>query len=248
MRFEKPVWVDEMPSTNTPLIEKIERGEPLHDGYVLATHWQTAGRGQGDRIWIARPGRDLCFSFAIQTNTPMRQLTSLSMAAALAVAECVESLGVSQPQTKWPNDAQVQGRKIAGILPELPEGDADTQRTVVVGVGLNVRMTEQEADEIDQPATSLFVETGNKFSPVHVLPDLLNMLEARLAVWSEHGFAGLREDWHNRCVGVGEQVVVKEGSEWLTGVLSGFGDAGQLLLDDGGPVREVWSGRLRTAG
>ena len=35
-----------------------------------------------------------------------------------------------------------------------------------------------------------------------------------------------------------------DGGQRLSGVLAGFGEDGQLLLDEGGSVREVWAGSL----
>ena len=246
MEFAPPQWADRVTSTNTALIERLVGGAPLPSGYVLATAEQTAGRGRGRHRWISQPGRDLSCSFVLHAKTDPSRLCSLSMAVALGVVACLDQLGIAA-QTKWPNDVVVDGRKIAGILPELPAGGAVAAegRAIVVGLGLNIGMSAAEADAIDQPATSLFIETGQTPSPREVLPPLLLALASRLGDWQAGGFAGLRSTWEGCCVGLGRQVSIVDGTRCRRGILTGFGDEGQLRLDEGSGMSEVWSGTLR---
>lgn len=254
MQFLPPTWVDSIASTNTALLEQLDAGQALPSGTVLATDNQTAGRGQGVRQWQTTAGRDLACSFVLRAPVEMKALCSLSMAVALGVVDLLEGLGL-QASTKWPNDvvvASAQGlSKICGILAELPGTASATSRpVVVVGVGLNVGMTHTTAVAIDQPATSVFIETGEARSARALLPELLAALAPRLEKWSTDGFAALRPDWELRCVGLTEPVTIVDGAHERRGVLAGFGDAGQLLLsEDGahGPAVDVWSGHLRLA-
>ena len=168
------------------------------------------------------------------------------MAAALGVADCLADHGLTA-QTKWPNDVIAGRRKIAGILPEPAPGGRQPQ-LVVLGIGVNLGMTRAEAEAIDQPATSVLVETGSAPSPREVLPGLLRRLTPWLEAWTAGGFAALRSGWEARCSGLGERVTVVDDGQRLRGVLAGFGDGGQLLLEVGGSVREVWAGSLSLGG
>ena len=239
MTFAEPEWFEQVTSTNTIVLERIDAGESLPDGYVLATTEQTAGRGRGTRHWHAEAGRDLCCSILYRNDAPARQLASLAMATALGIVDALHEYGI-KAQTKWPNDVLVGDAKIAGILCELRPGSA------VIGIGLNVSMSAAEA------ATSILIETGTVQAPREVLPILLQVLSRRLQAWQEGGFAGLRSDWCRHCLALGQDITIDDGDTRQTGVLAGFGDAGQLLLQphdlaqDGSstPV-EIWSGHLR---
>lgn len=243
MEFALPQWVDSITSTNSVLMDRLRAGEQLPSGYVLATTDQTAGRGRGQHRWTSQPGRDLCTSFVLRTPVDPAQLCSLSMAAALGVVACLDGLGV-EAQTKWPNDVVVDGRKITGILPELARG---TLQTIVVGIGLNIGMSATEAQTmIDQPATSLFIETGRAVLPEEVLTALLSALSPKLDEWMTHGFAAMLPTWEECCVGLGRRVsVIDSNGNRRSGILSGFGDNGQLLLDDEAGTSQIWSGTLR---
>ena len=235
MNFLAPEWHDVLPSTNTTLADWSREGRDLPDGYVLAARAQTAGRGRYQRRWLAQPGRDLTFSTLLRYQMPHLQLLSLPMAAALGVAEYLEVNGLTV-QTKWPNDVLVDGRKICGILVERGEG-------VILGMGLNVNMDVDEAAAIDRPATSMRIETGREYAVEVVLDELLENLATWIGRWEVGGFAALREAWDARCANWGAYVEVGEGTDRRTGVVLGFGEAGQLLLrEDDGTQSEVWAG------
>jgi BirA family biotin operon repressor/biotin-[acetyl-CoA-carboxylase] ligase len=242
MEFLPPEWHDQITSTNTVLLERLRLGQALPSGFVLAAREQTAGRGRQGRSWISRPGRDLTFSVLMRTAAGYPALLSLPMAAALGVAAALEEYGV-HGRTKWPNDVQVSGRKICGILAER-EGSG-----LVVGIGVNVNAEAADLARLDRPATSLRLETGREYPVESVLDRVL----AHLAVWTEHweeaGFAGLRQAWLARCVGLGEPVAVQVGAVLRRGILAGFGPDGELLLTTAdGAVQPVWSGEVEAGG
>jgi len=246
MNFLPPEWIDRVASTNTTLVQRLENGVLLPAGTVLATDEQTAGRGRGEHQWLTNPGRDLACSFVMHAGVDARDLCSLSMAVALGVADLLDGFGIVA-QTKWPNDVVVGQHKICGILPELPSHPAKGKgpAVVVVGVGLNVGMSLDEASAIDQPATSVNIETGMSSAARDLLPGLLPALAPRLQGWMEGGFAALRQDWESRCTGLGQRVTVIDGDSRRQGILAGFGDAGQLRLQEEGETVDVWTGHLR---
>ena len=235
MQFQRPQWHDELPSTNTTLADWLREGRELPDGFVLAARAQTAGRGRYERRWLVQPGRNLTFSMLLRSKVPPLQLLSLPMAAALGVAAYLEENGIAA-QTKWPNDVLVGGRKICGILAERNED-------VVLGIGLNVNMDADAAAAIDRPATSLRIEMDRERAVEDVLDELLVHLQTWIGRWEQGGFAALREAWEFRCANIGQYVEVSEDADRRTGVVLGFGAAGQLLLrEDDGTQAEVWAG------
>ena len=76
-----------------------------------------------------------------------------------------------------------------------------------------------------------------------MLDGLLLHLGEWIGRWQAGGFAALRETWEVRCANMGQYVEVGEDADRCTGVVLGFGAAGQLLLrEDDGMQREVWAG------
>jgi BirA family biotin operon repressor/biotin-[acetyl-CoA-carboxylase] ligase len=132
-------FVPESESTNAEL---AARASGAGDFTVLATTSQTAGKGRLGRTWVAPPGRTIAVSVLLRpSGLTGDDLGWLPLLAGLAMRRGVASLVDGHPVTlKWPNDVQLDGLKVSGVLAELvPPGD-----TVVVGAGLNLTMTEAE--------------------------------------------------------------------------------------------------------
>lgn len=122
-------------STNDIATETAEAGAPA--GTLIMTEEQTRGRGRRGRTWVAPAGCSLSLSMILRppTHDTSRLLTlRLGLAAARALDD-VLGLHVG---LKWPNDLQVDGRKVGGIL---CEGVAleDRPGWVIAGLGLNLR-------------------------------------------------------------------------------------------------------------
>jgi len=228
MPFHPIEWHDTLPSTNTHLKMRLAEDPALPSGCVVAARRQTAGRGRYARTWRASEARDLTFSLLLRAPVAVAWLPLLPMAAALAVSDYLRALDL-EAVVKWPNDVLVTGQKICGILSEyLPEAGAP--HAAIVGIGLNLGMTVEEAARIDRPATSVLIERGSAPAPEAALDGLLPHLDHWVARWRAAGFAGLREAWEARVVGLGQPAAVGEGANRRRGIIEGFDDQGALLL------------------
>jgi BirA family biotin operon repressor/biotin-[acetyl-CoA-carboxylase] ligase len=102
----------------------------------------------------------------------------LSLVAGEAVAVALRAGAGVPAQLSHPNDVLVEGRKVAGILPEASAG------RVVLGVGVNVNQTEGELPaETAKPPTSLRVETGREWPRGELLAAILLELERGYDAW-----------------------------------------------------------------
>jgi BirA family transcriptional regulator, biotin operon repressor / biotin---[acetyl-CoA-carboxylase] ligase len=148
------------------------------EGATAATDLQTQGRGRLGRTWEAPSGRALLFSVLLHPRPPMALWPELSLVAGDAVAAALrEQTGVAA-ELSHPNDVLIEGRKVAGILPEASTG------RVVLGIGVNVNQTSEELPaETPKPATALRIETGRKWSRPRLLAAILLELERRYDDW-----------------------------------------------------------------
>jgi BirA family biotin operon repressor/biotin-[acetyl-CoA-carboxylase] ligase len=227
-------WYDRLPSTNIFLKELLEIESQLVSGTVVAAREQTQGRGRRGREWLSGANENLTFSFLLRGRFEPRKYPAAAMAAAIAVSELLAAEGI-RADLKWPNDVLVNGKKICGILSEgVPDG-------IIVGIGLNVNM--QSSGHIDQPATSMLMESGARRSIDDLLGKLLPLLAARLGEWAQGGFSKLRKTWEAKVPTLGKQLTVRDGDAVREGLLAGFGEDGELLLQDiTGTVSPVWAG------
>jgi BirA family biotin operon repressor/biotin-[acetyl-CoA-carboxylase] ligase len=116
------------------------------DGHVVVADAQRRGRGSHGRSWASPAGTDLYLSVVARPELPLAQLSPLTLAVGLGVAEGVDAAledpNVAPARVKWPNDVWLDGKKCAGILVEARSSLAP----VVIGIGLNVNRLEFPAE------------------------------------------------------------------------------------------------------
>jgi BirA family biotin operon repressor/biotin-[acetyl-CoA-carboxylase] ligase len=148
------------------------------EGAVVVAGEQTEGRGRLGRRWFAPPDTSLLCSIQLRPAVLPERLPELTGVAALACAEAIEALTGLAPELKFPNDLLLRGLKVAGVLAEARES------RVVLGLGVNVNIAEDALpQDVDVPATSLFVETGDSVDRAELLVELLERLERRYDAW-----------------------------------------------------------------
>ncbi len=148
---------------------------------LIVADSQTAGRGRGANHWWSGHGclaMSLLVDPAIRHIDPRRDAVGLSLAAARAVAETVNTRlsGELQAEVWPPNDVYVSDRKLAGILIEgLACG------LLVIGIGLNTNNAVADAPaELRDRITALRELLGRSVDPTELLLELLAHLDAAL--------------------------------------------------------------------
>ena len=91
------------------------------DGTVVIANHQSEGRGRHDRSWVSKQREDILCSVILRPRVALAG--ELLMLAALSVSEVADSYGMDAG-IKWPNDVQVKGLKIAGVIAESITGPA----------------------------------------------------------------------------------------------------------------------------
>jgi len=128
---------------------------------------------------------------------------------------------------------------LAGLLVEL-QGEPSTAWKVVLGLGLNLYMSDEEAADIDQPWCNLssFIE----FSRNEVVAAISKQLIADIELFRSEGFGQFVEDWSAYDYFSGQEVMVL-GSD-LFGVSEGVDLLGNLLLRTGDALVSVNAGEV----
>jgi BirA family biotin operon repressor/biotin-[acetyl-CoA-carboxylase] ligase len=168
------------------------------EGTTVATDLQTEGRGRLGRKWETPPGRALLFSVLLHPRPPMALWPELSLVAGDAVAAALRAETGVAAALRHPNDVLIEGRKVAGILPEASAtagggvrpgarglaAVASSHPHVVLGIGVNVNQAAEELPvETPKPPTSLRAETGREWPRPALLAAVLLELERRYDDW-----------------------------------------------------------------
>lgn len=242
-----------LPSTHAELAGRARRGPPRRPT-LLAADEQTAGRGRRGRSWSSVAGHSLLFSLSLPWRRDPAASAAVTLACGVALAHCLAARGVTV-QVKWPNDLLLHGRKLAGILAELVEhrSDAHTGRgdgaggpahTLVLGVGMNLRVDAAQQARIDQPAAGLEEAAAGAAAREEWLAALALALLEGAQDFEQRGFAHRCAEFNRLCAYLGEPVNLVEGAGGAArqGILRGADEDGRLLLESDGRVLAMMSG------
>ncbi|MFJ1566917.1 biotin--[acetyl-CoA-carboxylase] ligase [Streptomyces erythrochromogenes] len=217
-------------STNTDL---ATRAAELPEGAVIVAEEQSAGRGRLDRSWVAPARSGLFFSVLFKPGdaVPQEQWGWLTLLAGVATATGLSRAAGVDTALKWPNDLLVsvdgEERKTGGILAERVEDG------VIVGIGLNVTLTEEE---LPVPAAgSLLLAKATVTDREPLLKAVLRSLEEWYGNWRAAGgdpaASGLQETYAAGCATLGRHVRAElPGGRTLTGTAEAVDTDGRLVI------------------
>lgn len=238
--------LDRVDSTNTRLMLRAAEGAP--SGLVLAAEAQTAGRGRRGRAWQSAIGSTLTFSLLWRFAQGARELAGLSLAVGVALARALRASGAAGVALKWPNDVQLSGGKLAGILIEM-QGDVLGPSAAVIGIGVNVRADPRVAAAVDQPLADLESASGAVVDRNQLLARMLTELAGVLEQFAGSGFAPLRAEWQQLHAFQDRRVeLLLPDGESRAGIARGVAEDGALLLETAAGLQRCHSGEVSLRG
>ncbi len=211
---------------------------------------QTAGRGRRGRNWVSIFGQNIYLSLGYSFNLPLTQLSGLSIAAGVSLAQVLDRHGLQQHALKWPNDIHSSGRKLAGILVDA-SGDMEGPSRAIIGIGLNMRLDRKAAAGIDQPWTDLSSEMTELPDRNQLAGDILSSLIEACQTYEAKGLQPFLRAWQTFDKYQGLKIDLHQGREIISGRYIGLADDGGLILETSGGRQIFYAGevsmRMQTA-
>jgi BirA family biotin operon repressor/biotin-[acetyl-CoA-carboxylase] ligase len=203
--------------------------------FVIARE-QTRGRGRFGNGWVSPPG-NLYVSVILRPPCDAAHAAQLGFVAALALADAIAARTGLEARLKWPNDLQIDGRKVSGILVESSATRRSRIAWAVIGTGVNIASHPAEL----AGATSLRA-LGRDVAVSDMVESYAGSLRSRVAQWLERGFGPVRTDWLARATGLGDPIRVRLADRIEEGIFENLDDSGALVLAQGSERRIITSG------
>jgi len=241
------IRLSEVDSTSDLARRLLERGELPARSLVWADR-QTRGRGQGANAWWSDEG-SLTATVVIDPDDHGLTVAygpRVALTVALISIEAIRKRYPScRPEVRWPNDIEVEGRKLGGLLTEWVE-TAEGPR-ILVGIGINVRTRLEAAPpEVRRMAASLAeweADPPTEDPKASLLQGILGRLQYPLTGLVRDG-RGLHQRWNERDALAGSTIRIQVGAEVLEGVAKGIDELGGLRLRVGAESRVIYAGRV----
>lgn len=229
--------------TGSTQADALAASVPTQGCAIFFAEQQTAGQGRRGRPWISPLAGNLYFSVSRRFASPVPAMSGLSLVVGVALCEALHSLGFSQVALKWPNDLQVDGAKLGGILVNL-RGDGAAVSEAVIGIGINVRMPSGASSLIDQAWCDLAGLGSGVVDRARVAAACLDQLLPALARFEREGLAPFLPRWQDFDALAGRPVRVLDGQQVHEGISLGVDSSGALRIRQGEDVRSFHSGEV----
>ncbi|PSW03474.1 bifunctional biotin--[acetyl-CoA-carboxylase] ligase/biotin operon repressor BirA [Photobacterium lipolyticum] len=231
-------------STNQFLLDRVGQ---LPQGAVCLAEYQQAGRGRRGRQWLSPFGSNLYLSMYWRLDAGMAAAMGLSLVVGIAIAEALQTLGADEIRVKWPNDLYYKDKKLAGILIEMT-GQTGEAAHLVIGMGLNVAMTDQEGTDIDQAWTNLVQACDDLPERNQLAAVLIERLHQTLTAYEQIGLDGFIDRWNKLDNFLNRPVKLLIGERVVEGIARGIDKQGALLLETDAGIEPYIGGEISLRG
>lgn len=230
-------------STNTWAKNNAHMLDPQYITCITAQE-QTAGRGRFFRKWLSPKGQNIYATLYFQIPKTSPYLGNLGQVMCLSCCSVLREKGFS-PQIKWPNDLLIAGKKVAGVLCETVA--MEDNLGIVLGFGINVNMSQELLDMIDQPATSLAQQSGHLWKIEQILELIVKQFAHDLQNLERHGFVYFQKDYEELLAYKGQLMSWSDGIRNIKGICHSISEDGKLnLIIPSGEMLSLSAGELKT--
>ena len=217
-------------STNDMAGEMLH--QPLHEGSVIITSHQQAGKGQRGNSWEAEPDKNLTFSLILKPHVlSISQQFFLNIIISLAVHEVLTKHLGNRVKIKWPNDIFFKDFKVGGILIQnfIKKMGIDTS---IIGIGLNVNQTAF----IEKRAISMNLILDKELDLQRILNELFMSIEHEYLLLKASQFENLKMEYLSRLYWINEEHIFRD-SDLFKGRITGIDELGRLQVETAGGTK-----------
>jgi BirA family biotin operon repressor/biotin-[acetyl-CoA-carboxylase] ligase len=176
----REIIVLEQTSSTNDAISRLASTDGLPsvpEGLVVFAEHQTDGRGQRGNRWESAAGKGLWFSILLRPEIQLNDSGRLTIWAIEAVSDVIRTKFGLEPKIKLPNDVQLYGRKVSGVLVEM-RAQAKAPHQAVVGIGINVNQFRDDFPaDLQDRAISLAMVLGRQVDRQNFAVALLRNLD-----------------------------------------------------------------------
>lgn len=221
------IHFEKLDSTNTYAKKNIDI---LADKTIVSTNQQTAGRGRFNRTWVDLGEDNIFLSVVLKPSEKFSDVyLNITQYLSLIICQELEAMGLT-PQIKWPNDVLINGKKVAGILAEMSI-KGNSFKGIVLGLGINVNVSDENLTKIDRPATALNIELGKNIDKQIFIESLINRFFEGYDEFLEKGFVSIKSEYTQRASFLNQKLKMGVFDKIYKGILKDIDRNGSLVLE-----------------
>ncbi len=240
----KPVVYDVLESTNNTA--RLLAQQNAAQGTTVIANCQTKGKGRMGRDFFSPEG-GIYMSIVLRPQTNIENILFLTVAAAVAAAESIESASGKKSEIKWVNDVYIEGKKVCGILTEGAICAETAQlEYAVLGVGINTVFCESEfPEQLQTKAGGVFSSRATSGQKACLIADFCNRF---FGMYQELQSKDFVSRYQSRSFLDGKTVEYYKNGEKQTAQVLKIDDQARLVVKNGQSTEFLSSGDVQLEG
>lgn len=170
-RFKKLIHKKTTTSTNNYALNYVKSN---NEEVIVISDEQTGGRGKGDRKFLSPKDKGIYMSIGLKSDTKSSIL--LFAITSIAIIKALKSYNINA-EIKWPNDININKKKISGTLIESFCVSDKPELFSIVGIGINLYNDENMLRNLNGIASSIEKECEKYINKTEFIIRLLNCFE-----------------------------------------------------------------------
>ncbi len=213
-----------------------------NDGVIVIAQKQTDGKGREGRKWISPTG-GIWLSVIVHPEFEISIVTLFPMTSALAVSNAIERCFKIKPELKWPNDVNIEGKKVAGILVDASI-KSNKIESIVLGVGINFEVDLKKISKDLHGTPNFYGVTSlqrvkKDITGINFIQVFLEELEKNIEMLNAGQIKKIIKEWtkNSSTIGKNVELVTKEGK--IKGKALKIDDDGALVISGKKNIRVI---------
>ncbi|WMJ80107.1 biotin--[acetyl-CoA-carboxylase] ligase [Clostridium sp. MB40-C1] len=241
------VYLESVDSTNNEA--KKLANKDVVEGTVVIAEEQIMGKGRLGRNFISPKYKGIWMSIILTPDINPMNVPKITQVAAASVIMGLKKNGI-KAFVKWPNDIVINGKKICGILTEM-SGEINKVNYVIVGIGINVNVEEDEfTEEIRDIASSLKIQSGKTINRKEVVSSVLNYFEELYEEFvTKENIDTSIKICRESSILLGKEIkIIERNNKFLAKALNLSNEGRLIIQHSDGKVEEIMSGEVSVRG
>ena len=215
--------------------------------YCIITDYQSSGRGRKGRSFYSPNKNGIYMSLVLRPQLKLQDAQLITIIAALAIVDALESCFGIKADIKWLNDIYLNGKKLAGIL---TEGEIvlenSTYRYLVVGIGINIFTDKNLPTELKNIYTALDQVIDGTIQRDILIASIINHFYDYYEKLETRKTQTIRQ-YKKHCFILGQEITVNDDCEKFLAV--DISPEGHLMIKDkNGALKALNSGEISIGG
>jgi BirA family biotin operon repressor/biotin-[acetyl-CoA-carboxylase] ligase len=179
-------------------------------------------------------------SVLLRPQIPLQRLPLITLATGVACASAIEEICGIRLGLKWVNDLTYGGKKVGGILAEMP-GQA-----LVIGMGINIKLElESLPEDLKTRVEWLENIVGKPVSPNLIVIALARKLEDEYNALINGQDQKILERWKSYSITIGKEIIAQTALKEIRGRAVDLTATGALIIESPDGTRsELTAGEI----